>query len=540
MFEQSTDNEASIGLKIPNQLVSSCIDHICQCLHATIGSLTLVHGVNDDALDILAAQAELLLTLIRSENERSSPDHVLVLKTSGYGLKVLTGYRSSAGVRKSMEDFLLLILCSVKATCKNSLSGSVTGNESVVDFAETSNSTLGILPVLCNCIELNDHCALSLTTIDLILKGFSAPSSWFPIVQKHLQLQHIIQKLQDKNSYGIVSIILKFLLTIAQIRHGAEMLINAGFLASVRVLLSDLPDRMPFSVIVSDGSFSNKLNNTEKPQYIWGLSLAVITAIIHSLGDNSTGVVDYVMACLLVEKAPVISYYLSAPDFPSDGNEKKRARVVKTNISLSELRETEHTIMLICVLARHRNSWTKDMKVMESQLRERSIQFLGFISRATQRHGESPEKVAPLLCHPMRKDEFEWHRMPSFIKSRNGWFALSCQTQFSDMIATEIYKVAFLLLKFLCQQAENVARRAEEVGFIDLAHFPELPMPDILHGLQVNYSYLSSKFHLVRHLLSVWKPNLSSLDGNDHVWLYLEISKSYFKLAFCFKKHVMI
>ncbi|XP_022855642.1 uncharacterized protein LOC111376870 [Olea europaea var. sylvestris] len=184
------------------------------------------------------------------------------------------------------------------------------------------------------------------------------------------------------------------------------------------------------------------------------------------------------------EKAPVISYYLSAPDFPSDGNEKKRARVVKTNISLSELRETEHTIMLICVLARHRNSWTKDMKVMESQLRERSIQFLGFISRATQRHGESPEKVAPLLCHPMRKDEFEWHRMPSFIKSRNGWFALSCQTQFSDMIATEIYKVAFLLLKFLCQQAENVARRAEEVGFIDLAHFPELPMPDILHGLQ--------------------------------------------------------
>ncbi|CAA3010617.1 Hypothetical predicted protein [Olea europaea subsp. europaea] len=482
--DNSTDNEASIGLKIPNQLVSSCIDHICQCLHATIGSLTLVHGVNDDALDILAAQAELLLTLIRSENERSSPDHVLVLKTSGYGLKVLTGYRSSAGVRKSMEHFLLLILCSVKATCKNSLSGSVTGNESVVDFAETSNSTLGILPVLCNCIELNDHCALSLTTIDLILKGFSAPSSWFPIVQKHLQLQHIIQKLQDKNSYGIVSIILKFLLTIAQIRHGAEMLINAGFLASVRVLLSDLPDRMPFSVIVSDGSFSNKLNNTEKPQYIWGLSLAVITAIIHSLGDNSTGVVDYVMACLLVEKAPVISYYLSAPDFPSDGNEKKRARVVKTNISLSELRETEHTIMLICVLARHRNSWTKDMKVMESQLRERSIHFLGFISRATQRHGESPEKVAPLLCHPMRKEEFEWHRMPSFIKSRNGWFALSCQTQFSDMIATEIYKVAFLLLKFLCQQAENVARRAEEVGFIDLAHFPELPMPDILHGLQ--------------------------------------------------------
>ncbi|KAL2512429.1 Protein of unknown function (DUF3414) [Abeliophyllum distichum] len=267
-------------------------------------------------------------------------------------------------------------------------------------------------------------------------------------------------------------------------RDGAEMLINSGFLASVRVLLSDLPDGILFSMIQSERSFSNKFDKTEKPQRIWGLSLAVITAIIHSLGDCSTDVVDNVMACLLVEKAPLISYYLSAPDFPSDGNEKKRARAVKTNISLSELKETEHTIMLICVLARHRNSWTKVMKEMESQLRERSIHFLAFISRATQHHGESPKMIAPLLCHPMLKEEFEWHKTPSFINSRNGWFALSSQTQFSDMIAIEIYEVAFLLLKFLCQQAENVARRAEEVGFIDLAHFPELPMPDILHGLQ--------------------------------------------------------
>ncbi|KAL2537742.1 hypothetical protein Fot_19133 [Forsythia ovata] len=483
--DNSTDNEASIGLKIPEQLISSCIDHICQCLHGTIGSLTPVHDANDDVLDILAAQAELLLTLIRSKDKRSSfPACVLVLTTSGYGLKILSGCRSSAGIRTSMKHFLTLILCSVKATCKDSLSGVVTGNESVEDSAETSNSTLGILPVLCKCVELDDHCALSLATIDLILKGFSTPSSWFPIIQKHLQLQHIIQKLQDKNSYGTVSIILKFLLTIAQMRHGAEMLVNSGFLASVRVLLSDLPDGVPFSMIQSERSFSNKFDKTEKPQRIWGLSLAVITAIIHSLGDCSTDVVDNVMACLLVEKAPLISYYLSAPDFPSDGNEKKRARAVKTNISLSELKETEHTIMLICVLARHQNSWTKVMKEIESQLRERSIHFLAFISRATQRHGESPKMIAPLLCHPMLKEEFEWHKMPSFINSRNGWFALSSQTQFSDMIAIEMYEVAFLLLKFLCQQAENVARRAEEVGFIDLAHFPELPMPDILHGLQ--------------------------------------------------------
>nr|CAB3499889.1 unnamed protein product [Digitaria exilis] len=37
---------------------------------------------------------------------------------------------------------------------------------------------------------------------------------------------------------------------------------------------------------------------------------------------------------------------------------------------------------------------------------------------------------------------------------------------------------------FLCSQAKEALKRAEELQFLDLAHFPELPMPDILHGLQ--------------------------------------------------------
>ncbi|KAL0383983.1 UNVERIFIED_CONTAM: hypothetical protein Sradi_2792600 [Sesamum radiatum] len=514
-----SQNEASIGLKISEQAVSSCINNICQCLHATLESLTPIPNSNEDVFDILTAQAELLLLLVRSKsNSIPTPACVLILKTSGYGLKVFRSCRPSVAIGTATRFLLMLILSSVELIHKDLHSRFETGIGCVEGSAEVSNSSLGLLPVLCDCIEHTDHCALSLSAINLILKGFSSPATWFPIIREHLRLQHIIKNLQDITLSKTVSVILKFLLNLARVRQGAEMLLNAGILASLKMLLSDLPDGGHLSVIQSERIFSSTSDKTEKSEPIWGLSLAVLTAIIQSLGDSSAAsIVDYVMACILVEKAPVISYYLSAPDFPTDGHETKRARALKSNISLSELKETQNTLSLICVLARYWNSWKKVLQNMESQLREKSIHLLAFISRATQHPGESPKRDAPLLCHPVLKDEFEWYKRPPFINSRNGWFALSAlgcklnpkfaslssrttalvlrdqsndnadtspQTHLSDLIAIEIYKIAFLLLKFLCMQAESAARKAEEVGFVDVAHFPELPMPDILHGLQ--------------------------------------------------------
>ncbi|KAL0356616.1 UNVERIFIED_CONTAM: hypothetical protein Scaly_1347300 [Sesamum calycinum] len=486
-----SENEASIGLKISEQIVSSCIDHICRCLHATLESLTPIPNSNEDVFDILTAQVELLLLLVRSKsNSIPTPACVLILKTSGYGLKVFRSCRPSVAIGTATRFLLMLILSSVELIHKDLHSGFETGIGSLEGSAEVSSSSLGLLPVLCDCIGHTDHCALSLSAINLILKGFSTPATWFPIIREHLRLQHIIQNLQDVTLSKTVSVILKFLLNLARVRQGAEMLLNAGILASLKMLLSDLPDGEHFSVIQT---------------------------IIQSLGDSSAAsIVDYVMACVLVEKAPVISYYLSAPDFPTDGHETKRARALKSNISLSELKETQNTLALICVLARYWNSWKKVLQNMESQLREKSIHLLAFISRATQRPGESPKRDAPLLCHPVLKEEFEWYKKQPFINSRNGWFSLSAlgcklnpkfaslssrtalvlrdqsngnadtspQTHLSDLIAIEMYKIAFLLLKFLCMQAESAARKAEEVGFVDVAHFPELPMPDILHGLQ--------------------------------------------------------
>ncbi|KAF2302003.1 hypothetical protein GH714_031232 [Hevea brasiliensis] len=509
--DNSPEKKTVIGGKLPRQLCFSCIDHICQHFHVTVESLAPVLDASEEILDFLSAQAELLLHLVRSaQGNLSLSACVLVLKTSGSGLKMLSGLRSSvSGVNKTLKVLLMLLLFAVESN--------KTPDKESEGFAEISNVCLGLLPILCNCITIAEHSGLTLTTIDLILRSFLTPKTWFPIIRTHLQLQHVILKLQD-DSFASIAIALKFLLTLAQVRGGAEMLLNAGFFLSLRALFDNLLDSRPFTTIINNNSFAKSSEKEEKPQQIWGFGLAVVTAMINSLGDSYyTDLMDNVIPYLFSEKAHLISYYLDAPDFPSDNHDKKRLRAQRTQTSLNALKETEHTLLLMCTLANHWNLWVKGMKEMDSQLREKSVHLLAFISRGIHRPGESPGRTAPLFCPPIFKEEFDCCKKPTFLNIRNGWFALSpiccaskpklstvsatsnalviqgqstetantvSPTYFSDIVALQIYRIAFLLLKFLCFEAKGALRRSEEVGFIDLAHIPELPMPEILHGLQ--------------------------------------------------------
>lgn len=520
LLMQSLKEKTANKEKTSDQIAPSCIGHICQCFRATVESLTPFMGASTDTFYFLTAQAELLLHLVRSRHKSLTLSIcILVLKTTSSGLKVLTDFRPSVTeVKNTVNLLLLLLLSTVEFSCLNSQSGGILDMESVEDMAKISNVCLGLVPVLCNCIATAEHSTLALTIVDLILRSFLTPKTWFPIVQNHLQLQYVIMKLQDKNSFSSISIIMKFFLTLARVRGGAEMLLNSGFLSSLRFLFSESLDDTPFMVTNNKGSLSISSEKMEKPQQIWGLGLAIITAMVQSLGDGSScvDILDNVIPYLFSEKAYMISYYLSAPDFPSDDHDKKRPRAQRTPSSLTALKETEHTLMLMCVLAKHWNAWVKAIKETDSHLREQSIHLLAFISRGIQRVGESPSATVPLLCPPVLKEEFEYCKEPSFINSRNGWFALAplgcaskqkfpavstipaltirsratenaehtSQSYFSDIVALQIYQITFLLLKFLCLQAEGAARRAEEVGYVDLAHFPELPMPEILHGLQ--------------------------------------------------------
>lgn len=511
IFLQSA-GRATTGDKIPDELIFTCIDNICQSFLATVETLSPVLDASEDMLNFLACQVELLLLLTRTVCKTLSLyTSLLVLKCASSGLKLLSELKSLPSAANLIRKLLLtLLLLVLQSNSPNSHLSGATVEGSGDDFSKVSNATLGLLPILCNCTVTSEHCMLSLSVMDLILRSFLMPRTWLPVLQNHLQMQSVMLKLQDKNSSSI-PIIMKFFLTLARVRGGAEMLYCSGFLSSLRLLFSESGEA--FSRIGSE----NPGSKFEIPQDIWGLGLAVVTAMVQSLGDSSSGtaIVDSMMPYFFSEKAHLIFNSLNAPDFPSEDHDKKRPRAQRSWISFHSLKETEHTMMLMCELAKHWNSWIKAIKNVDKQLREKCIHLLAFISRGTQRHGELSSRNPPLLCPPTVKEDFEICSKPSYINSRNGWFALSplgCvpkpkissfstalsiygqvaestdpvpKTCYSDTVAVQVYRITFLLLKFLCLQAEGAAKRAKEVGFVDLAHFPELPMPEILHGLQV-------------------------------------------------------
>ncbi|KAJ7001417.1 LOW QUALITY PROTEIN: hypothetical protein NC653_011748 [Populus alba x Populus x berolinensis] len=347
---------------------------------ATVNLLTA--ATHYQILNFLAAKAELILNLMRSmQSNLSLSICTLVLKMSGSGLKLLNGFRSSVTGVKTIKLMLMLLLLALdKSSEKESQ-----------DFAEVSNVCLGLLPILCNCITATECSSLSLATIDL----------------KHLQLPHVILKLHDHSSFSSVPITLKFLLTLARVRGGVEMLLSAGFFSSLRALFAYSSGVVPSTIMTNDKVFIKHSDKTKKPQTIWGLGLAVVVAMIHSLGDSS----------------------------------------------YTEILDKE------------------------------------------------------LIASENLPEELEFCKKPSFLNSRNGLFSLPplcCASKpmssaFSVittatvgkghsvsayLVALHIYRISFLLLKYLCMETEGAAKRSEEVGFADLTQIPELPMLEILHGLQ--------------------------------------------------------
>lgn len=511
---------------ISGQLIESSIEHVCKCLQATADSLIPDLNPHENLLGFLGTQIELLLVLFRilfeqhlqqTDTRHCLPVSVLLIKTSGSVIKLLADIRPlTTMLNKAVKHLLMLLLTSVEYIYPKVYVKGKSDLE-VKLFSEASLATIGMLPVLCKYAENTEYSTLSVASMDLMLKGYLNPNTWLPILQRNLRLQLILHKVQQKESPVSIPVILKFFLTLGRTKGGAKMLYSANFFSSLKVLFSQLTNDVPLSSNLDGSGFTN-INNDGKHVYLWELGLAIIISVICSVGDDSSSdIVDAAISYFFSDKAYVTFSYLSAPSFAADDHNKKRARIQKGHTSLEALQLTEHILMLICVLARYQAPWSKGMKEMDSELRETIIHLLAFISRGGHRIGESPIRTSTIFCQPTVKEEVELHGRPSFVKSKHGWFTLSPvgfrmdsavtsasntassllikdqanenadlvqQTFFSDLVAVQMYKIAFLLLKFLCMQANTAAKRAEELEFIDLAHFPELPMPEILHGLQ--------------------------------------------------------
>ncbi|XP_051206671.1 uncharacterized protein [Lolium perenne] len=501
---------------ISTTALEAAIRCACTYFQSTVASLFPEVDTNEVLYPLLSGQVDLLLTLARfffnqvkqtKNSARLHPVIVLLMKTSGASTSFLVDLMpSSPALKKPVKSLLVLIL---------SLFGFIYDKDDIQDvsgdvnlFGESSVISMSLLPVLCKLAENRDYTDLAVGTMDLLLKGFIPPNVWFPILQKHFRLQAILHKCQNGAILSI-QVILNFLLTLGRTKDGAKMLQSANIFAFLKVLLSQLS--------LDDSCFRNSLSSQAKDVNIWGMALAIVASLNHSMDDDiSRNCVANSTISFLSGQVPLMSSYLSAQNVGTH-HSKKRAVLQQSQTSLSALGLTENILSLLCILAKYHFPHDTSMKEVDSELREIIIHLLAFISRGNAWTGDSPNWNPSFCCPPIVKEEVTLHEDPPLIRSNHGWFrfaasstlstaavsapsnaALSIvvrdkssgdsgsakQTRFTEMIAVQIYRIAFLIMKFLCSQAKEAVKRAEELEFVDLAHFPELPMPDILHGLQ--------------------------------------------------------
>ncbi|KAH0451385.1 hypothetical protein IEQ34_018684 [Dendrobium chrysotoxum] len=509
---------------ISDAFIERSIIHICRCIQSTEDSLVPLLNPSEKLLELFTTQAEMLLVLsrilfmqhsLRNNKKQLFSVSIILIRTSGSCFKSLAMDMLSTKLNKAVKFFLMVLLMSMEFNNP----GESINDDSGLDnnqLAETSLAIVGLLPVLCKYVERIECFDLSVASMDLMLRSFLMPDIWLPILQENLPLKHLIQITRQRFSLSSVTIALNFLLTLAQTKGGAEMLHSVNLFPSLKVLFKHLVDETKPNPDV--GCFSANYGKNNMHAHLLCFTFAIISSVCHSLRDDSSFIDIFGSAIhnFFADKANMISLCFTTPNFPSDVQSYKIIRKQDPQTSLASLRLSEHALLLICLLARHRNYRRKGMKEIDFEVRQKSIHFLAFISKEIQHVEDLSNSMIPLFCLPTLKEEHELNEKPSFIGSKHGWFVVSAlavssknkatsslstglplvtkdyvngcaqamPTYFSDVVAIQIYRITFLLLTYLCMQAKAAAERAEEVGYIDLARFPDLPMPEILHGLQ--------------------------------------------------------
>ncbi|XP_062200605.1 uncharacterized protein LOC133903312 isoform X2 [Phragmites australis] len=492
------------------------VRYACKSFESTVDSLLPQVDTNEVLFPLLSEQVELLLTLARilfhqsKQNKNTSfvyPDVVLLMKTSGASTSFLVDLMSSSHALKQPVKALLVLLLSSYEFIYNK-DDIKDQSDDVNLFGELSLLSVSLLPVLCKLAENRECSDLAISSMDIILKGFVPSNVWVPILQKHFRLQAILHKCQNGDLLS-TQVILNFLLTLGRTKDGAKIIQSTNIFAFLKAFLSQLS--------LDDSCLRNSLSAQAKDVNLWGLGLAIVASLNHCLDDDISrnNVVNSTIS-FLSGQVPLMSSYLSAHSVTAHQS-KKRALLQKSQTSLSALGLTENILILLCMLAKYHFPRDTGMKEVDSELREIIIHLLAFISKGSIKTGDSSNWNSSFLCPAIVKEELALNEKPPLIWSKYGWFKLAAsstlstacvsvsssaalslairekspgvsdairQTRFTEMLAVQIYRIAFLIMKFLCSQAKEAVKRAEELEFLDLAHFPELPMPDILHGLQ--------------------------------------------------------
>ncbi|KAH9325907.1 hypothetical protein KI387_006085, partial [Taxus chinensis] len=590
IFDKQIGTESGSGVLgsiFSEALIGMCVEDLCDYLDTSMQLLGPVGDPTNYMPNFIATQAQLLLVFLkwmhscnitREYGMQARPLYAKVIRTVSTSLRLLMEIKPFVhdGLETIVRCLLAVLLISLELTnCQNkeqNASGQPKSDMQNVEevLADISLTTLGFLPVLCNCVENTKLSNLSLAVTDALLKVFLAPNAWLPILQKHFPTQLVLCRIQHDNWQDSAPVVLNFCLSLARVRGGSEMLLSAGYFSCLSTFSQFVRNEISSSSGDREGPFS-QWNKVGLSDGLWGLGLAVVTAMVNSVGENDAGIaVLYNAFTYFSSEKDYILCAIRAPDYPTDALGRKRSRNRRPQTSLVALQTTEHAITLMSQLAKNQVTWLNMMHDVDSELRETIIYLLAFITKEAHLYtGDATNRSMLLQCPPLHNEEIAAHEKPSIINSKNGWFAIAARgcasknrqfpqspqsapdpgksivplafakdrakldtviplcTEYSDKIALHVYRITLLILNFLCMQAQAAIKRVEEAGSVDLVHFPELPVPEILQSLQ------DQAFNIVTELCGSMKQNAIEPQVQSVCLLLLRVIEQSLYLEAC-------
>ncbi|XP_059074406.1 uncharacterized protein LOC131045463 isoform X2 [Cryptomeria japonica] len=567
--------------------IESCIKGLCDYLHTSMQLLGPVGDPTNHMPNFIIIQAQLLLIFVwwmygcitsRKNGMQAWPLYARVIRTVITNLRVLMDTKPFVhdGIETIVRCLLAVLLISLELINSqniehNASRQSKSDMQNLGDaFADVSLMSLEFLPVLCNCVENDKFGNLSLAITDVLLKGFLAPHAWLPVLQKHFPTKLVICRIRHDKWQESAPVVLNLCLSLARVREGAEMLQSAGFFSCLSTFSQFVRNEISLSSGQTEGPFSlwNKWGLSDR---LWGLGLVVITAMVMSVGENDAGVAVLCNALTyFISEKDYILCAIKAPDNLTDALGRKQTRNRMPQTSVIALQNTEHAITLMSQLAKNRVTRPDMMQYVDSEMRENIIHLLSFISKEAHLcSGDMPYKSMLLQCSHLQKEEIAALVNPSVVNCKSGWFSVAARgyvtknrqslssqqtapdpvksivplsftkggaeldaiplfcTEYSDMIALHVYRITLLILNFLCMQAQAAIKGVEEDGNVDLVHFPELPVPEIFHGLQ------DQAFNIVTELCSSRKQDPIEPQIQSVCLLLLRIMEQSLYLELC-------
>lgn len=241
--------------------VNRCTEDLCKALESAVMAIGLAGDDSNLLPTFMTMQAHLLLIFVRwLWNRNSSPSSSRRLQLWAVCTKIV---RTTVGclklqldshvafrqqgeelVKELLGSFLIaleIIYAQNGSTAENAEERTREAGQEMGDaFADVTLTGLGFLPGLCTAVEHPLYANLALAGINLLIKGFIAPTTWVSILQNHLPTRTLIGRMYADVGTESPRVALNICLSLARMRVGAEMLQNIGIFPHLLTLSKQL------------------------------------------------------------------------------------------------------------------------------------------------------------------------------------------------------------------------------------------------------------------------------------------------------------